>query len=117
MTALAERAVEYLQLRRALGTKLLDADPLLTSFTAFVDARGETVVTINATLAWATTDPEASRQKIVHRISVVLGFASYLQAFDPATHVPPGHLLACGPTRTAPHMDTVRSASARATGT
>lgn len=104
MTALADRAEEYLQLRRALGAKLLDVDPLLVSFTGFVERRGEMVVTINTTLAWATEDPEASRARIARRISVVRGFASYLHAFDPATQVPPGHLLACGPTRTAPHI-------------
>jgi integrase/recombinase XerD len=103
-TALADRAAQYLQLRRALGAKVLDVDPLLASFTDFVEARAETVVTINTAMAWATTDPEASRQKVARRLSVVRGFASYLQAFEPATQVPPGHLLACGPTRECGHL-------------
>lgn len=106
MTALAERAQEYLTLRRALGTKLTEAGPVLASFTDYLQARGEHVVTINAVIAWATADPEASRHRIARRISMVRGFASYLHAFDPATQIPPTHLLACGPTRTAPHIYT-----------
>lgn len=104
MTALADRAEEYVRLRRAFGAKLVGAAPLLASFTAFLDTRGETTVTVDAAVAWASQDPAANRMQVARRIAVVRGLAAYLQAFDPATEIPPGHLLPASSTRTAPHV-------------
>ena len=104
MTALAERAEDYLRLRRALGAKLTDTAPLLVSFTGYLHERGQTVITVNATLAWACQPPAASRAQMARRIAAVRGYATYLAAFDSATEVPPTHLLPAGPTRTPPYI-------------
>jgi integrase/recombinase XerD len=104
VTALAEQAQDYLRLRRALGAKLTDTAPLLASFTSYLGERAETVITVNTIVGWATSDPDVSRARVARRIAAVRGFAGYMGAFEPATEVPPGHLLPAGPTRSAPHI-------------
>jgi integrase len=104
VSTLAERAQDYLRLRRALGAKLTDTGGLLASFTGYLHARGQTVITVNDTLAWACRPPAASRAQVARRVAAVRGFATYLAAFDPATEIAPTHLLPAGPTRTAPYI-------------
>jgi integrase/recombinase XerD len=105
VSALATRAEDYVRLRRAFGAKLTETAPMLTAFTAYLDGCAQATVTIDAALAWAARGAP-SRAQLARRLAVIRGFAEYVQAFDPATEVPPGHLLPAGPTRTTPHIYT-----------
>jgi integrase len=104
VTALAEHAEDYLRLRRALGAKLTDTEPLLVSFTGYLNEQAQPVVTVNAAVAWATQPAVASRAQVARRLAAVRGFASYLHAFDAATEIPPTHLLPAGSSRTASYI-------------
>src|SRR5262249_48321064 len=80
---------DYLALRRSLGFKLVRDGLLLEQFIAFCEQAGVRTVTSELALAWVNLPAKASPSWLGMRLSVVRGFASYLQAADPATEVPP----------------------------
>jgi integrase len=86
-------AADYLALRRALGFELAQAERMLRDFTGYLADRGAERVTTRLALDWATRPARASRWWWRLRLGVVRGFARYLQAFDPATEVPPAGLI------------------------
>jgi hypothetical protein len=92
MNALRKALADYFAVRRALGFKLYRAEKLLGQFLTFVEDRGEDHLTTEAALAWATL-PQAGRTWAFARLSVVRRFANHLRGIDPATEVPPTHLL------------------------
>jgi site-specific recombinase XerD len=90
MSAFAQRAEEYLRLRRALGHKLADAARLLPRFVAYLDAIGATVITVEAALAWVQRpDADPTSSVWMRRMTAVRGFARHMSGIDPATQVPP----------------------------
>ena len=100
MSALADAVAEYLIVRRAMGHKL-------SQFVAHLDSVGATTVTMQEALAWATAPVGASRAWMGIRLGVVRSFATWLQARDPSTEVPPTDAL--GPRtirRAAPYLYT-----------
>jgi hypothetical protein len=103
MNSLHERVEQYLAIRRALGFKLEDHGRLLPRFVAYIDQCGAATVTVEAALAWATAPQGVDRFRWRQRLSVVRGFARWLQSFDPATQVPPADLLAYRRTRPVPY--------------
>jgi integrase len=94
MTALAEALSDYLTLRHRLGHKLADSVRLLPRFVAWMDATGQSTVTITAALEWCQ-QPAAGPDSVIwpHRMTAVCGFARYLSGVDPATEIPPRGLL------------------------
>lgn len=94
MSALADAARDYLDLRHRLGHKLAEAERLLPRFVDHLDASGTPTVTIAAALAWAT-EPDVSPGSTVwpHRMSIARAFARHMAGIDPATEVPPLGLL------------------------
>ena len=91
MTALEERLAGYLAVRRALGYRLARAEKLLAQFIAWLNERGESTITTELALAWATLPPATDSNWHAHRLSVVRGFAAHVHALDPAHElVPPG---------------------------
>ena len=52
MSPLDDQLGDYLRIRRALGYKLARTEKLLAQFIAFLEERGERVITIENTLAW-----------------------------------------------------------------
>jgi integrase/recombinase XerD len=93
MTALRQPAEDYLLIRRSLGFKLRSQESLLFSFAAYMDTVGGGTVTIEHTVRWATLPPSIKPVTASRRLSVVRGFARYLETVDPATQVPPTDLL------------------------
>lgn len=87
MSVLAERAAEYLEIRRALGHHLAEAHRLLPRFVAYLDAAGAETVTVELALAWATAPPEGAPPSTVwgRRMTVARAFARHLSALDPRT--------------------------------
>lgn len=78
---------EYLAVRRSLGFKLARDGSLLEQFVAFCEQAGARRVTRELALAWVTAPAKASPSWLSVRLSVVRGFATWLQAADPATEV------------------------------
>jgi integrase len=104
MTTLHERVEQYLTIRRSLGFKLEDHGRLLPQFVAYLDQRGAATLSIDAALDWATRPQGVNQFRWRQRLSVVRGFASWLQAIDPATQVPPADLLAYRRSRPIPYL-------------
>jgi integrase len=103
VTALAGRAAEYLQVRRALGFKLGVQGYFLSGFTAFAGAQGAQYITTALAVAWATgagSDPGYHAD----RLSAVRGFARWLQASDPRTQIPPDGLFKGRSRRADPYL-------------
>lgn len=95
VTPLANHVAAYLQIRRALGYRLVDHERLLTDFVARLEAAGQDRISVDAALAWATGPRPVSRQQAARRLSVVRRFAGYVAVFDSATGSP---RQACCPT-------------------
>jgi len=96
---------DYVALRRALGSKLVGRVQLLENFVAFVEAAGAPTVTIELAVAWATLPgDDVHPTYLSNRLCAVRGFARHLQAFDPATEVPPARLLPRPKCRAVPYL-------------
>ena len=80
---------EYLAVRRSLGFKLARDGLLLEQFAGFCEQAGASRVTSELALAWVSAPAKASAGWLAMRLTAVRGFASWLQASDPATEVPP----------------------------
>ena len=104
MKSLHERVEQYLAIRRSLGFKLEDHGRLLPQFVTYLEQCGAATLTVEAALAWATKPQGVDRFRWRQRLSVVRGFARWLQPFDPATQVPPADLLAYRRTRPVPYL-------------
>jgi integrase/recombinase XerD len=104
MSALAEHAQNYLQVRRALGFKLVGEGRLLAEFVAFADAAGQRTVTTSIALEWARRPTSGGPNYLSRRLRAVRGFARYLKALDPACEVPPLELLPANKYRPAPYL-------------
>lgn len=104
MSRIGQLADEYLQTRRALGYKLASQARILAGFVHYLDETGATAITAQAALAFATRPAGADPIWWSRRLSVVRGFAAYVQAFDPGTEVPPAYPLARGVPRAVPYL-------------
>lgn len=95
MSALADAARDYLQLRNSLGHDLAEHHRELPRLVAFLEAGGLPTVTVSAALAWAQgpgVDPATSIAP--RRMTIARGFARYLAGPDARTEVPPPGLIA-----------------------
>jgi integrase len=104
MTALQDRLDDYLALRRALGFKLVEPAFHLRRFVAYLEERGEEMLTMQRALEWATLPAGADPGYWAQRLSSVRGFARYLHTLDPANEVPPPDLLPHPGRRLTPYL-------------
>lgn len=104
MSALHDALTEYLQTRRALGTRLAWPESSLRRFVDFVDAEGAEFVTTEIAVRWAVQSVGVQRATHARRLEIVRGFAVWLQATDTRTQVPPDRLLPAGQRRPLPHI-------------
>jgi integrase len=104
MNALRQSAREYVAVRRSLGFKLRGHDRLLDDFLDHLDASGSRSITVAAAVSWATSRTDLSLVRWSQRLSVVRGFASYVQCLDPDTEVPPKDLLPSRRARRTPYL-------------
>jgi integrase/recombinase XerD len=93
MSDLRRSLDEYLTLRRALGYRLQDSARVLTGFVAYANQIGARTVTTDLAVTWARLPSTGSPIWWAHRLSMVRGFARYLQTIDLATEIPPTDLL------------------------
>jgi integrase/recombinase XerD len=106
MTELRTAIEQYLAVRRSLGYGLVAAERLLGQFCAHCEALGTRQITVELALGWATQPAGASLGWQGQRLSVVRGFAAWLQTIDPATEIPPADLLPYRPRRAVPYLYT-----------
>jgi integrase len=99
MSHFNDMAEEYLAVRRAVGFTLVQAGRDVPNFAAFLDDQGAKTITTALALSWAGTEGPAAR-----RLANVRIFARYVQAFDPATEVPPAGLLPERSHRLTPYL-------------
>ncbi len=104
MNDLRDHLNQYISLRRAMGTQLLEPAAALNQFVDFVEADRGDFITIDAALRWATKPQLAQRATWARRLSQVRGFATWLSALDSRTEVPPRRLLNVGHRRNPPYI-------------
>ena len=104
MSDLSSHLEDYLAMRRALGFKLGKEGRLLRDYATFAEAAGASTVTTGLAVAWAILPRNASPVWAAQRLSMVRGFARYLQAFDPAAQIPPAGLLPARTRRVTPYI-------------
>ncbi len=102
--SLRDQLRDYLALRRALGYRLARPEKLLNQFLDHLDRRGETVITVSATLDWAQLPGSGNSNWWGYRLAAVRGFATYLHGIDPAHEVPGPDLLPQRPRRASPYL-------------
>ena len=107
MSAFRKAVRDYINLRRSLGYKLVDAASLLSDFVSFLENKAAVHITIPLALEWAqkksTRPAEWAR-----RLTAVRCFARHWSATDPKTQIPPWSLLPHRPRRARPYFYTER---------
>ena len=107
MSALRHAVDDYLRVRRALGSKLEGHDRLLADFVAYMETAGAPAITTELALRWAKLPGDGAHPSyLARRLGAVRGFARHIQAFDPATEVPPAELLPYRECRATPYLYT-----------
>lgn len=105
MSALRAAMHDYVELRRGLGFKLEDYPWMLADFVTYLEAAGASTISTPLAVAWARLPgDDAHPSYLGKRLCVVRGFARHLQAFDPATEVPPADLLRWQACRATPYL-------------
>jgi integrase len=104
MSALRRNLEQYLALRRAVGCKLERAGRLLPDFITYLHRHRSETVTTELALRWARQPPNGDPAWWAEKLGLVRGFASYLQAIDPRTEVPPIDLLPRPIRRLTPYL-------------
>jgi len=103
MSDLDQAVVDYLAARRALGFTLTRHGRLLPELVGYLQQAGAATLSTRLALAWATS-LEGHPDEWAIRLSIARGFARYLQALDPATEIPPVHLLPRRRHRASPYL-------------
>ena len=104
MSELSEALEEYLEVRRALGFKLILAGRMLRKFVDFAESEGATFITTKLALQWSTQPSHVQPSQWANRLGIVRNFARYRSADDTRTEVPPSGLLPHRFRRPAPYI-------------
>lgn len=104
MSPLGEALDDYLTVRRQLGFKLENQGQQLAQFVGFLEQSGQSTVTTEFALAWATQPVGVKKHRYRQRLGMVRGFARHLATLDPATEIPPCDLLPARQQRIAPYI-------------
>jgi integrase len=106
MSPLHDILKRYLEIRRALGTKLAEPGRTLAQFVEFLEREGSSRITTALALRWALAPQGVQRATWARRLSMVRRFATWLSAVDPQTEVPPPGALPGRRRRRRPHIFT-----------
>jgi integrase/recombinase XerD len=94
VSELEQALADYLRLRHSLGHQLAEAQWILPSFVAFLDAQDLPTVKVQAALEWAQQSPSGRVSTAgPRRMTAVRGFARYLSGIDADTEIPPLGLM------------------------
>ena len=106
MSMIRNSLVQYVAVRRALGTKFHEPALALEHFVDLLELEGSEFVTTDLALRWAMEPKLAQRATWGRRLSQVRGFAKWLNATDTRNEIPPMRLLDARRHRNAPHIYT-----------
>ena len=106
MTSYADLLDRYLAERRRYGGDLASSGLILRPFVVFADAEGDDWITTDLFLRWKDRFGAAGPHSWAIRLSVVRGFAAWLQGIDPRTEVPPRGLIPNRQRRQRPYIYT-----------
>lgn len=106
MSTMHDALLQYVALRRALGTKLQEPARTLVYFLDFLEREGAAFITSELALRWAMEPQGVQRATWARRLGMVRRFASWFSTIDPRTEVPPRRLLAARRRRNKPHIFT-----------
>jgi site-specific recombinase XerD len=106
MSALRDALVQYVAVRRALGTKFREPAVTLDHFVDFLEREAAQFITTELALRWATEPKLVQRATWARRLGLARGFAQWLSAVDARTEVPPRRILEARRRRKAPHIYT-----------
>ena len=106
MSAIRDSLVQYVALRRALGSKFYEPGLALDHFVDLLEREGTEFITIDLALRWAMEPKLAQRATWGRRLSQVRGFAKWLNAADIRNEIPPKRLLDVRRRRNPPHIYT-----------
>lgn len=95
---------DYLDMRRAMGFKLVFEGHVLPRLAAFIEAAGSTTLTTELAISWARQPDGVQPITWAHRLGAARGFARYLKTIDPATEIPPRNAFAARQRRPAPYL-------------
>lgn len=104
MSILRQALDDYLALRQAMGFKLSEARTLLPQFLDFLNQQGDTFITTDGAMRWATQPCHVQPAQWARRLGCVRGFARYYSAIDTRTEIPPTALLPYRPQRRSPYL-------------
>jgi integrase len=104
VSALREALARYVEVRRALGTKLREPAATLAQFVAFLEREGARHITTALAVQWAMAPQGVQRATWARRLSMVRCFAAWLSAQDPQTEVPPPGALPARRRRRRPYI-------------
>jgi integrase/recombinase XerD len=104
MSALRQALDDYLALRHAMGFKLAAARSQLPQFVEFLDQHGQTFITTDWAVCWATQPHHIQPAEWARRLCLVRGFAQYCTSVDPRTEIPSPRLLPYRHQRRAPYL-------------
>ncbi|MGU4701458.1 tyrosine-type recombinase/integrase [Burkholderia cepacia] len=104
MNTLRQAVQDYLDLRRRLGFKLMEAGRALPDFVAFMERRHASYVTQALALAWAQQPSNVQPAEWARRLSFVRQFARHRSATDLRTEIPAPGLLPFQPKRARPYL-------------
>jgi len=103
---LRQALLQYVTIRRALGTKLAEPERTLGQFVSFLEREHSSRIATALALRWAMTPQGVQRATWARRLSMVRKFATWLNAFDSQTEVPPRRLIPGRRRRHRPHIFT-----------
>lgn len=104
MNSLRQALEEYLNLRRSLGFKLVEAGKGLHDFVTYMEQNRDSYITQTSALAWAQQPANVQPAYWAQRLSYVRGFARYRSASDSRTQIPSPGLLPFQPKRARPYL-------------
>ena len=108
MSAMRDSLVQYVAVRRALGSKFREPALSLDHFVDMIEREGGEFITTDLALRWAMEPKLVQRATWGRRLSQVRGFAKWLNAADIRNEIPPKRLLNSRRRRNPPHIYTDR---------
>lgn len=106
MSTIRDSMVQYVAVRRALGSSFHEPALALDHFVDLLEREGSEFITTDLALHWAMEPKHVERATWGRRLSQVRGFAKWLNAVDMRNEIPPARLLDSRRRRNAPHIYT-----------
>lgn len=108
MGAIRNSLIQYVAVRRALGTAFYEPALALGHFVDLLELEGAEFITIDLAMRWAMAPKLVERATWGRRLSQVRGVARWLSATDSRNEIPPTRLLSARRRRNPPHIYTER---------